>query len=346
MALRETSDLHFGSADRDTLRRLRSRFLRWRVWQEPGDADQPACWHASRLEAVPDYAVNQGLHQAVDAATADGLAELLEEQERLFRLVVGRRLEVRIPNVARMYDYFLDGKDNFEIDRVCAERVREHAPEVFVMARENRAFLGRTVRYLAAEVGIDQFLDLGAGLPTQENVHQVAQGVNSDARVVYVDHDPAVLAHARALLATNDSTWVLGQDVRAPEKILDMIGALGVLDLARPVAVLLVAVLHFVTDDEDPYGIVATLMGALPAGSHVVISHVERRPELERAAENYRRASSPVTLRTAAEIGRLFDGLTLVGPGLVQVSDWRPDRQPYIDAERRKWVCGGVGRKP
>ncbi|GAA3067900.1 hypothetical protein GCM10017600_20660 [Streptosporangium carneum] len=251
-----------------------------------------------------------------------------------------------MPNVARMYDYFLGGKDNFRIDRVCAERVREHAPEVFVMARENRAFLGRAVRYLADEAGVDQFLDIGAGLPTQENVHQVAQKINPEARTVYVDHDPVVLVHARALLATDDRTCVIRQDVRAPEKILTAVDALGLLDLSRPVAVLLVAVLHFVTDAEDPYGIVRTLLEAVPAGSHLVVSHVEHRPDLEEAAAQYRDANAPVTLRTADEIGRMFDGLALVDPGVVQVTDWRPDEPPYLGEHRRKWVCGGVGRKP
>ncbi|MEV8638848.1 SAM-dependent methyltransferase [Streptosporangium sp. NPDC051023] len=349
MAFRDTSDLHYWDADDDeTLRRLRARFPRWRMWRGTNEHMQPAGWHASRLQAISDDAAEQGLQQTVDAATAAGLTELLDEQEWLYRLTVGQRLDIRVPNIARMYDYFLGGKDNFHIDRICAERVREHAPEVFVMAQENRAFLGRAVRYLAAEAGIDQFLDVGAGLPTQENVHQVAQKINPAARTVYVDHDPVVLTHARALLATDDHTWAIRQDVRAPEKILTAVDALGLLDLSRPVGVLLVAVLHFVTDAEDPYGIVATVMEALPAGSYLVVSHVEERPGLREAAAQYRDANAPVTLRTAEEIGRMFDGLALVDPGVVQVSDWRPDDPfcPVLDEDRRKWVCGGVGRKP
>ncbi|MEV6860095.1 SAM-dependent methyltransferase [Streptosporangium subroseum] len=249
------------------------------------------------------------------------------------------------PNVARMYDHYLGGKDNYAADRACADEVIRQAPHVITMARENRLFLGRAVRYLADEVGINQFLDIGAGLPTRENVHQVAQRFAPDARTVYVDNDPVVLSHGRALLMSDDHTWVIKQDLRAPDKILDAVGALGLLNLSRPVAVLLVAVLHFITDDEDPYRIVKTLMNGLAPGSHLVISHMERRPDLETAAANYRHASSPVILRSTEDVSRFFDGMELLDPGLVGVCDWHPEHVAYFSDRERALRCG-VARKP
>lgn len=346
MAFRDTSDLHYWDADdEDPLRCLRARFLRWRIWRGKNEHMQPVGWYASRLEAVPDEVTAQGLRQTVDASNADELALLLEEQDRLFVLVVTHRLDVRVPNVARMYDYYLGGKDNYAADRDCADEVIRRVPQIREMARENRAFLRRVVRYLTGEVGIDQFLDIGAGLPTQENVHQIARRISPDARVVYVDNDPMVLRHGQALLATEAHTWVIKQDVRRPEHVIAAIDALGLLDLSRPVAVLLVAILHFISDEEDPYRIVKTLIDALPAGSYLVISHVERRADLEQAAGIYQQASSAVTLRTAKEITRLFDGMTLVGPGLVPVGDWHPDALAYLNRREHMPICVGVGRK-
>lgn len=294
---------------------------------------------------MPDEGTQHGLLQALTASTADDLAGFLEKEERMYGILLGQSFNPQVPNVARMYDYYLGGKDNFAADRRCADEVLQQAPQVRVMARENREFLGRAVRYLAAEAGIDQFLDLGTGLPTRENVHQVAQRINPDARVVYVDHDPLVLAHARALLADDDRTHILEKDVRAPERILPAAERQGGVDLSRPVAVLLVAVLHFVADHEDPLGIVVNLMDRLPAGSYLVISHVEWQPELEGAAGNYRQASAPVTLRTAQEIDRFFDGLELVEPGVVPVDKWRPDHPAYLSEQNRSLVRGGIGRK-
>lgn len=247
-------------------------------------------------------------------------------------------------DVARMYDYYLGDKDNFAADRTFADEMIRQAPQVRDMAGENRAFLRRAARHLVGEAGIDQFLDIGAGLPMRDNVHQVAQRTNRNARVVYVDDDPMVFSHAWALLSADSRTWVLKQDVRAPEKILSATDALGLLDLSRPVAVMLVAVLHFVTDEEDPYRIVRTLMSALPAGSYLVLSHVERRRDLERAASGYRRVGSPVVPRTAKEILGLFEGTALVDPGLVPVGEWRPDIPAYLDRRVRVPNCGGVGR--
>ncbi|GAB3890682.1 MULTISPECIES: SAM-dependent methyltransferase [Microbispora] len=255
-------------------------------------------------------------------------------------------LNLSTPNVARMYDYYLGGKDNFAADRQAAERVMAAAPITREIARANRAFLGRSVRYLAGEAGIGQFLDIGAGLPTRENVHQVAQDANAAARVVYVDNDTVVLSHARALLATDTQTRVILGDVRKPGDILTHPDVRDLLDLSRPVAVLLVAVLHFVPDHEDPYGAVRTLADAMAPGSFLVISHVEHRPELAGAVKPYERANAPAVGRTFDDIGRFFDGLELVPPGLVNVRQWRPDA-PVLAAQLEPKVpfFAGVGAK-
>ncbi len=227
-----------------------------------------------------------------------------------------------MPNVARMYDYYLGGKDNYGPDRVAAERVLREVPDAPLIATANRAFLGDTVRFLAGEVGIGQFLDIGSGLPTRDNVHEVAQRTRPSAEVIYVDHDPVVLVHARALLARNPRTHALWGDLRSPELVVEAAGRF--LDLSRPVAVLLVAVLHFVSDEHDPHGIVATLMDAVAPGSYLVISHGESTPEAVRAATAYDNANAQVTLRSRDEIARFFEGLELVGPGVVRLPRWRP----------------------
>ncbi|MBP2705960.1 SAM-dependent methyltransferase [Microbispora sp. RL4-1S] len=245
-----------------------------------------------------------------------------------------------------MYDFFLGGKDNFAADREAAEQVMAVAPITREVARGNRAFLGRAVRFLAGEAGIRQFLDIGAGLPTGANVHQVAQGVDPECRVVYVDNDPVVLAHARALLATDARTRVVLGDVRGPDEILTDPDVRGVLDLSEPVAVLLVAVLHFVHDHEDPYGAVRALVDAMAPGSFLVVSHVEYRPELLRGARPYDRANAQVAPRTFDEVTRFFDGLELVPPGLVNVRRWRPDARVLSEQLGPGVPCfGGVGVK-
>jgi len=182
-------------------------------------------------------------------------------------------IDVTVPTTARIYDYWLGGQDNFAADRVAALAITEVAPEARLMAVENRGFLRRAVRFLAAEAGITQFLDIGTGLPTQGNVHQVAQEVNAGARVVYVDNDPMVLAHSRAL-KTGGSTVVIQADLREPRTILDHASTRKLIDFTQPLAVLLVAVLHFISDDDDPAAIVATIRETLPPGSYLVISHV------------------------------------------------------------------------
>lgn len=215
------------------------------------------------------------------------------------------------------------------------------------MAVENRRFLRRAVRYLAAEAGITQFVDIGTGLPTQGNVHQVVQEINPDARVVYVDNDPMVLAHSRAL-KTGGNTVVIEADLRNPQAILDHPGARKLIDFGQPLAVLLVAVLHFISDDDNPPAIVAAIVDALPPDSYLVLSHVTsdiRRESAAHAAVHYKKVSSGATLRGREEILRFFAGLELIEPGVVQVPYWRPDGPEPHDAGK-VWILGGVGRKP
>jgi SAM-dependent methyltransferase len=233
------------------------------------------------------------------------------------------------PSPARMYDYFLGGKDNFQVDREAADELDEVAGRgtTFAVAWENRRFLQRAVACLA-EAGIDQFVDIGAGLPTQGNVHEIAQRVNPAARVAYVDNDPIVLSHGRALLADDKTTRVFAADIREPQAILAAPGLAELIDFSRPVAVLFVAVLHFVRDDEDPYGILGTLRDAMAPGSYLALSHVTTdglsAGLLARNEDVYKRATSPSRPRSHDEIARFFDGLDLLEPGLVRPGQWRP----------------------
>jgi O-methyltransferase involved in polyketide biosynthesis len=228
-----------------------------------------------------------------------------------------------------MYDYFLGGKDNFQVDRDAADQLDEAAGRgtTSVVAWENRRFLQRAVACLA-EAGIDQFVDIGAGLPTQGNVHEIAQRVNPAARVVYVDNDPIVLSHGRALLADDKTTRVIAADMREPQAILTAPGLSELIDFSRPVAVLFVASLHFVRDEEDPYGIVGTFRDAMAPGSCLVLSHVttDGTPAelLSRNEQVYEKSTSPSRPRSRDEIARFFDGLDLLEPGLVRPGRWRP----------------------
>jgi SAM-dependent methyltransferase len=257
-------------------------------------------------------------------------------------------IDTTVPTAARMYDFWLGGHDNFAADRAAALAVSEAAPEAQLIAVENRKFLRRAVRYLAAGAGIAQFLDIGTGLPTQGNVHQVAQEINPDARVVYADNDPMVLAHSRAL-KTGGNTAVIEADLRATDTILNHHGTRALIDFSQPLAVLLVAVLHFISDNNDPHAIVAAICDALPPGSYLVVSHATggiRRESAARVAEHYRKnVAAGATLRGRDEILRFFTGLELVDPGLVQVPYWRPDEPEPADAGN-VWFLGGVGRKP
>ncbi|OLT31838.1 hypothetical protein BJF79_08570 [Actinomadura sp. CNU-125] len=257
-------------------------------------------------------------------------------------------IDPTVATAAGMYDYYLGGRDNFASDRRAAHKVIAEAPEVLLLARENRRFLQRAVRFLAREAGIQQFLDIGTGLPTQGNVHEIAQDETSGARVVYVDSDPRVLAHSRALKASEaGTTSVITADLRDPDSILDHPDTHALIDFEQPMAVLLVAVLHFVGDDSDPYDIVDRLCAAMAPGSYLVISHVtaDSRPEHAHGLKDvYRATKNPVTHRTFSEVDRFFQGLEYVAPGLVFVPSWRPDGASDV-APEEVWVLGGVGRK-
>ena len=253
-----------------------------------------------------------------------------------------------VPHIARVYDYWLGGKDNFAADRELGERTLAAYPNLVFSVRANRAFLGRTVRFLAAEMGIRQFLDIGTGIPTANNTHEVAQGVAPDSRIVYVDNDPIVLSHARALLTSKPEgkCAYLDADLRDPEKILA--AAAHTLDFAKPVAVMLLTVLQFVTDDAEVSAIVNRLMDACPPGSYLAISHPASDIDAEQHTEMVRRLNESVAekaaLRDHAGVTRLFDGLELVEPGVVRASQWRPDSE--LEAASPAVVWTGVARKP
>lgn len=253
------------------------------------------------------------------------------------------------PNVARIYDYLLGGKDNFAADREAAKRLIEAIPDVAAIARDNRSFLGRVVRYLATEGGIRQFLDLGSGLPTQANVHELAQGVAPGARVVYVDNDALVASHGRARLASgNQASMVLG-DLRDPASILQHPAVLGLLDLAQPVALLCTLTLHFIADEMEPHKIIAGYRDHLAPGSYLAISHgtqeEDPKGESDKAEGVYRQASSQLHLRPLPEVLRFFDGFELVEPGLSWITEWRPE-PGTAPTGRQHSMRGGIGRKP
>jgi hypothetical protein len=255
--------------------------------------------------------------------------------------------DTRVAHPARVYDYWLGGKDNFAADREAARRVFAAQPSIQFGVRANRAFLHRVVRYLAGEAGVRQFLDIGTGIPTQENTHEVAQAAAADARIVYVDNDPIVLLHARALLSSSPdgATDYVDADLRDPTSILERAAA--TLDYGQPVALMLLLILHLIPDEADPYAIVATLMDALPRGSYLVISHPPRdiQPIASAAAMQVYNEFVSVrqTRRTHAEVCRFFDGLELLEPGVVMLHHWRPTDGlvPFGVASSH---CG-VGRK-
>ncbi len=256
------------------------------------------------------------------------------------------------PHSARMYDYFIGGKNHFAADRKTAREVLKHSPHVPTAARENRAFLGRAVRYLAAEARVTQFLDIGTGLPTTNNVHEVAQAVNPCARVVYVDNDPLVLAHARALLtsAPEGRTAYIPADFRDPAAILSDPATREVLDFSKPVALMLVAILHFTPDGYRPAEVIATLLDALPSGSYLAASHLTTEYDKEATSAGQRvmrGAGIAMQKRDSGEFAKLaFPGLELVPPGVVLVSEWRPDGTGPAPAPHEVNCYGGVGRKP
>lgn len=257
-------------------------------------------------------------------------------------------IDIERPSAARIYDYLLGGSHNFAADREIARQAVAAMPDVAVQARANRAFLHRAVRFLVG-AGVHQFLDIGSGVPTVGNVHEIAQTEAPDATVVYVDIDPVAVAHSRHLLSTNDRTAVLQEDLRHAEKLLEQPEVHAVLDLSKPVAVLLVAVLHAIPDEDDPVGAVRRLTDELAAGSYLAIAHgtAEGRPEeSERLVEISKRTTTPLTIRDRPSILRFFDGFDLVEPGLVFAPQWHPESPN--DVGEQPWLSGnlvGVGRK-
>ncbi|HEY0716820.1 MAG TPA: SAM-dependent methyltransferase [Streptosporangiaceae bacterium] len=260
-----------------------------------------------------------------------------------------RDFDTTVAHPARVWDYWLGGKDNFAADREAGERVMLAMPSADAAARAGRAFLATAVHYLAAGMGIRQFLDIGTGLPTASNTHEVAQQVGPESRIVYVDNDPIVLTHARALLTSNarGATAYVDADLRDTGKILAE--ARNVLDLSQPVALMLLHVLHFIPDRDDPYGIVAKLMEPLAPGSYLVLAHTTAdlgTPGVREAAERYNENSAvTVTVRSRTEVARFFDGLELVEPGITPVGVWRPGPMGNIP-ERGLSTFTAVGRKP
>src|SRR6266699_4887951 len=259
------------------------------------------------------------------------------------------KIDTSVPHSARIWNYWLGGKDNYAVDRQAGEQTLAVLPEIVDIARASRQFLVRVVRYLAADAGIRQFLDIGTGLPTVNNTHQVAQQVAPESRVVYVDNDPLVLTHARALLTSTreGATAYLDADLHDPGTILDQ--AASTLDFTRPVALTLLGVVIFINDDEQAYSIVRRLVDAVPSGSYLVLSHTitsPAMPDVDAAVAFWNEHGTPkLTQRTPERIARFFDGLELLEPGVVSCSRWRPEATPFGEPDEVA-MFGGVGRNP
>ncbi|MBL7486843.1 SAM-dependent methyltransferase [Frankia sp. AgB1.9] len=290
--------------------------------------------------------LSDGEHEADEPSPVGGRDDtLIRRRARPTELHTDR------PHSARMYDYYLDGKTNYPADREAAEQVLATFPSAGITARQNRAFLGRATRHLA-QAGVEQFLDVGAGIPTSPNLHEVAQSVTPRARVVYADNDPIVLAHARALLASSPegATAYLEADLRRPADILASHELAETLDLSRPVGLSLLAVLHFVPDADDPTAIVRELVDALPAGSYLMLSHATAdfvpAETTHRNTDVYQRRGIPFQARDRAQVAALVpDTMEIIDPGVTSVHRWHPDAQPadYSDAEISTY--GLVARK-
>ena len=255
------------------------------------------------------------------------------------------KIDTTVPHSARIWNYWLGGKDNYPVDREAGDRYREIYPQIVDTARAGRYFLARTVRYLAGEAGIRQFLDVGTGLPTVDNTHDVAQRVAPESRIVYVDNDPLVLAHARALLTSSPggACDYIDADMRDPKAICT--AAAQTLDLTQPVALLLMGVMGHISDYDEAHGIVRRLLDGLPAGSYLALADSIRSGQAHReAGKQYAQTGAvPYQLRTPEQIEGFFSGLTLVYPGVVPITDWRPDPSPFPPP--RVETLGGVGRK-
>ncbi|GGK94104.1 SAM-dependent methyltransferase [Sphaerisporangium melleum] len=269
--------------------------------------------------------------------------------------IIPPEIDTTNPSIARVYDYFLDGKDNFAVDRQVAEMALRIVPDAKDAGKANRRFLRRVVRYLAAEEGIRQFIDLGSGLPTQGNVHQIAQEIDPAAQVVYVDNDPIVLVHGRALLATNGSTTVIQADVRDPEAIYADPALRGRIDFSKPIGLLLFSILHHLNDEEDPWGIAERLREPLPSGSFIAMSNFfnaqDEHPEASKQAvmveKLFNENLGTGRWRTREEIMRYLGDMELVEPGLVPLADWRPDAGESWEKSATYYTYAGcVARKP
>jgi SAM-dependent methyltransferase len=259
-------------------------------------------------------------------------------------------VDTKRANAARVYDYLLGGSHNFLADQDLGRALAAVDPNVRAIARANRAFLGRAVRFLSA-AGIRQFVDIGSGIPTQGNVHEVAQQAAPGARVVYADVDPVAIAHSKAILAGNDDAAVLHADLRDPGAVLEAAATTKLIDFTRPIGLILMVVLHFIADTDDPWRIVATLRDALAPGSYLVLGHAtsDGKPATAKATEKVynRSVATRLHLRTRPQIQRFFDGFQLTEPGLVYVPLWRPDSPEDIPADPGTFGClVGVASKP
>jgi hypothetical protein len=260
------------------------------------------------------------------------------------------QLDTTVPHPARRYDYWLGGKDNFAADRESGDAIAAAFPSIRTAVRENRGFLRRAVTFLTEQAGVRQFLDIGTGLPTANNTHEVAQAIAPESRIVYVDNDPLVLVHARALLTSSrqGATAYLDADLRDTSKILGDAEVRRTLDFSRPIALMLVAILHFIPDDADPLGIIARLVAAMPSGSYLVMSHATGDFWTARARADIASGRfGPLSPRTHEQLGQFFDGLELVPPGIVSIAEWRAENEPEPrPTAAESYAYGAVARIP
>jgi DNA-binding HxlR family transcriptional regulator len=308
---------------------------------------------AARLTSILNALSAKGATPVTDTPSSAGHPPTSAKGEEDAGRWKSRGIDIAVAHPARRYDYWLGGKDNFAADRESGDAVAAAFPTVRTAAIENRRFLGRAVSFLTREVGLRQFLDIGPGLPSANNTHEVAQAIAPESRIVYVDNDPLVLAHARALLTSmpEGTTAYIDADLRDQDSILTHPDLRGTLDLSRPVGLMLVAILHFVKDEDDPYRAVARLISAMPSGSYLTISHAtnDHMPQETSAAVNAvdNRTRVPFQFRSRDEFRRFLDGLDIVSPGVVSVAEWRADNeeQPRPTAAETA-VYGAVARIP
>lgn len=263
---------------------------------------------------------------------------------------VPQGIDISVPSVSRIYDYYLGGSHNFEVDREAARKAMEFTPGLPKIMQANRAFMRRAVRF-AIDEGVTQFLDIGSGIPTFGNVHEVAQAADPDTKVVYVDHDPVAVAHSKAVLDGNDNATIVAADLRAPRQILDSPETRKLIDLDRPVGLLLVSVLHFLEDEDKPFAAVAELTDALAPGSLIVVCHAAYagiplpQEQVAGTVGVYKDIRNPLVMRTEQEIAGFFDGYDLVEPGLVPMGNWRPECPAGEEDPYAMSGFAGVGRK-